>query len=245
MRQCFIFILLLLFLPGGAMARPVVADLALRSIDIDHNFKGIDILLFGAREDVGDVVVVVRGPDRSYTVHKKSRVAGIWVNRTSMEFEPTSSFYAVASSRPLSVINNSQLLDALGVGIDHMLVPALQAESDPAKVKEFRDALIRQKQRTKLYPEGTAEVSFWGDTLFRTVIEFPKNIIGGWYTAEVYLFSDGQLVGVQSTPLEVSKIGFEAFMYDFAHRYATLYGFVAVGLALLAGWIASVVFRKM
>jgi uncharacterized protein (TIGR02186 family) len=244
MMRFFLFILLML-IPLNAAARPVVADLAIRSIEIDHNFKGIDILLFGAREDVGDVVVVVRGPERGYTVHKKGRVGGIWVNRKAMEFEPTSSFYAVASSRPLSVINNSQLLDALGVGVEHVPVHPLYAETDAVKVKEFREALVRQKQRVNLYPKDTAEVSFWGDTLFRTVIEFPKNIIGGMYTAEVYLFSDGQLVGVQSTPLEVRKIGFEAFMYDFAHRYSTLYGVVAVGLALLAGWIASVVFRKM
>lgn len=245
MRRFFIVCMVVLFLPLAGHARPVVADLAIRSIDIDHNFKGIDILLFGAREDVGDVVVVVRGPERRYTVHKKDRVAGIWVNRSSMEFEPTSSFYAVAASRPLSVINNTQLLDALGVGVDHLKVQPMYEESNRAKVTEFREALVRQKQRINLYPKETAEVSFWGDTLFRTVIEFPKNIIGGWYTAEVYLFSDGQLVGVQSTPLQVSKIGFEAFMYDFAHRYSTLYGVVAVGLALLAGWVASVVFRKM
>lgn len=55
------FLILILFLPFLVSAKPIVADLALRSIEIDTNFTGIDILLFGARDDAGDIVIVVRG----------------------------------------------------------------------------------------------------------------------------------------------------------------------------------------
>jgi uncharacterized protein (TIGR02186 family) len=235
---------LLLLLPQAGHARAIVADLAIRNIDIDHNFKGIEILLFGAREDVGDVVVVVRGPERKYTVHRKQRVAGIWVNRRALSFAPASSFYAIASSRPLESIKNDQLLNMLGIGVDHIQFEPLEHASEE-KLNEFKTALIHYEQSQHLYPSEPEEVSFWGDTLFRTVITFPKNIIGGWYTAEVYLFSDGQLVGLQTTPLKVSKIGFEALVYDFAHEHPLLYGITAVFLALLAGWTASVTFKKV
>ncbi|NDF11549.1 MAG: hypothetical protein EB060_01870 [Proteobacteria bacterium] len=225
----------------AAEARSVVADLAIRSIDIDHNFAGIDILLFGARNDVGDIVVVVRGPEEDYVVRKKARVAGVWVNRYSQEFKNVNGFYAVATSRSLKEVNNDQLLEKLGVGVSHVPIHSTEATANEA---EFREALIRSKQKKNLYSTEPAAVTFWGDTLFRTVLTFPKNILKGQYTAEVYLFNDGQLTAVQTTPLGVNKIGFEAFVYDMAYRYPVLYGIVSVMLALLAGWVASVVFQR-
>jgi hypothetical protein len=43
-------------------ARPLVADTFPRKINIDHNFTGTDILVYGARNGIGNIVIVVRGP---------------------------------------------------------------------------------------------------------------------------------------------------------------------------------------
>jgi uncharacterized protein (TIGR02186 family) len=117
--------------------------------------------------------------------------------------------------------------------------------SKEVEVDEFTNAFLDYKQSVKLYDPVIKEVSFIGDTLFRTIIHFPDNIPRGDYTAEVYLFSGGQLSGMQSTPLVVSKKGFDALMYDFAHRHAVLYGILAVALALFSGWLAGRIFRKV
>ncbi len=44
--------------------------------------------------------------------------------------------------------------------------------------------------------------------------------------------------------LEVRKVGFEARVYDFAHRYSAIYGLLAIVLAVVAGWLGSVFFRR-
>lgn len=237
----------MLVVGAPAKAKPVDADLDVRSVDIDHNFAGMELLLYGARNDIGRIVIVLRGPDKRYLVRKKEKVAGIWVNRKNVEFAPVPAFYAAASTNPLEDIRNDQLLDALDIGVKNLTLPIaeeqkhLKAEST---VGEFRSALIDHLQRKSLYQLDFAEVNFMGETLFRTWLEFPKNILGGWYTAEIFLFADGNLTAVQTIPIRVSKIGFEAVMFDFAHQYPFVYGLMCVVIAVFTGWAGSRLFRR-
>ena len=45
-------------------------------------------------------------------------------------------------------------------------------------------------------------------------------------------------------PLFVSKIGVEAFVFDLARQHAVYYGLIAIAIALMAGWLAHLAFRK-
>jgi hypothetical protein len=51
-------------------------------------------------------------------------------------------------------------------------------------------------------------------------------------------------VSAQTTPLQVSKVGAEAAIYDFAYQNSALYGLFAILVALMAGWAAHMAFRK-
>jgi uncharacterized protein (TIGR02186 family) len=238
-------LLLLTLIPTLALAKPLVSDLDTREIHIDSGFTGKDLLLFGARNDAGDIVLVVRGPEQSFYVRKKERIAGIWVNRNQLEFTNVPGFYAIATSASLEKVHNDPLLKSLDIGLENVKLHALE---DPLETieQDYQAALKARKQFKKLYPESNtyAEINFIGDTLFRSIIHFPDNIPRGVYTAEVYLFSGGQLSGVQSTPIIVRKTGFDAFVYDLAYEYPLLYGLIAITIALSAGWIASFFFRR-
>lgn len=229
---------LIILAPLYSNARPVIADLSVRQIEIDSGFTGTDILLFGARTDPGDIVIVVRGPEKSYIVRKKERMAGVWVNTKQETFDDVNGFYALASNRPLDSIQNDYLLRSLQIGDGDASLP------ENTDDEEFKAAFLKRQQGDKLYMSEISQVSFMGDTLFRTVVHFPENIVRGVYTAEIYLFSDGQLSGVQTTPIIVSKKGFDAYVYDFAYKYPAVYGILAVLIALFAGWLAGVIFRR-
>ena len=237
----FLLMVLLCISSTQASARPIVADLSVRSIDIDHDFTGIDVLLFGAKQDPGDIVVVVRGPEKPHVVRKKERFLGVWANRESVSFNNVYQYYSVAATKPLDKINNQSLLDILAIGVEGLSPASITTTDD---IDDFKKALIKQKQESNLYSNKIEKISFWGETLFRTVLKFPKNIPGGTYTVETYLFSDGQLNSMQVTPIHVSKIGFEEFMYGFAHNRSLLYGVLAIALAAAAGYVASWVFRR-
>ncbi len=227
-----------------ALAAPLVADLSKHLVAITTGFSGTEVLLFGAIEDEGDVVVIVRGPPEKIVMHRKRRIAGIWVNTASITFKSVASFYAVASSRPLQDIASEQILARNEMGIEHLKLPLPRAKASPNIAEAWRQALIRNKQRLGHYASEPGQVTFLGNQLFRSLVEFPANVPTGTYKVEVYLLRDGRMISAQTTPLIVGKIGLQAEIFDFAHNHSALYGVFAILVALMAGWLAHVAFRR-
>ena len=230
--------------PGAA--QDLVADLSDHVIAINTGFTGTRVLLFGATEGEGDVAVVVRGPADRATVREKDRVAGIWLNHASMKFSGVPGFYAVASSKPLEQLAAPNVLERAGIGLKYLQLAVSDddREAGPEAIAAFRDALIRGQQRSGLYVTDTGQVSFLSGRLFRTRIDFPANVPTGQYQVEAYLFRGGQVVDAQTTPLIVGKVGMGAEIYEFAQNEPALYGLAAILVAVAAGWLASVVFRR-
>ena len=239
----FALLAMALMLIGPGRASPLIADLSKHLVAITTGFAGTDVLLFGAVEEPGDVVVVVRGPLSRHVLHRKSRVAGIWVNTASMTFEQVPSFFSVASSRSLEEIADENVRRRNNMEVQHFIdLPSAKASANVAQVWE--EALIRNKEREGLYRTEPARVTFSGPRLFRTDMFFPANVPTGSYQVNVYLLRDGQMVSAQTTPLVISKVGLEADIFHFAHEQAAWYGVIAIALALLAGWLAHVAFRR-
>ena len=228
----------------SAQAAPLVADLSQYRIDIDSAFNGTRIFLFGARNDNGDIVAVIRGPGKDYVVRKKEEMAGIWINRERMKFLGVPDFYAIAAAKPLTDIEQTSVARQLGIGENNLLSQPADPKSRAA-FGPFASAFLRHQHEHGLYLQTPGLVQFMAETLFKTVIEFPNNLPPGNYTAEIYLFSGGDLVGMQSTPIKVVKSGMDAFVYSYAHNYPLLYGITAVVLALVIGWFSGKLFQKI
>ena len=58
------------------------------------------------------------------------------------------------------------------------------------------------------------------------------------------MFADGALVTKAETNFEIVKVGFEQFVASAARHNGLVYGLVTALMALMTGWMASVVFRK-
>jgi uncharacterized protein (TIGR02186 family) len=224
-------------------AEPLVADLSRHLVAITAGFSGSDVLLFGAVEGDGDVVVVVRGPVRRETVWRKRQRFGIWINTGRAVIEGAPSFYRVAATRAPERFARPEALASQQIGLDHLTM-TIDVRDGSAPPGEYRAALLRAKQRQGLYGDSVDEIGFLGRRLFRTDMHFPGNVPVGTYLIEVFLFVDGQVVSAQTTPLIVSKIGLGADLYDFAHQHAASYGIIAVLLAAASGWLAAIAFRK-
>lgn len=229
--------------PDVSGASPLVADLSNHLIAITTDFTGTDVLLFGAVDGPGDVVVVVRGPVTDVTVRRKERIAGIWVNRSSVEFDSVPSFYAVASTKPLDDLLDAATRQRHSIGLNTLRLVA--SDSDREEAQQFLGALQRIKISQQLYRPDIINVNFLGDTLFRADIQFPSNVPIGSYVVEVLLVRDGKVASAQTTPLVISKIGIGADIFEFAHRNAFFYGVASILIALCAGWIAHLVFRRI
>ncbi len=231
--------------------RPLVAEISSHDITIHSAFEGTELILFGVRNDSGDIVVVVRGPTKQAIVRKKERVFGVWVNRKQERFMNVPAFYALASSRQYEDIPKSIYFDALQIGYEEAIHPFRLSRSDIMSEDEragreiFARALLRDMRTQSLYGTEVENITFIGGGLFKTTIPFPDNTPTGTYTAEVYLFSDGKVQGMHTTPIYVYKSGFDAFIYKLAHDSPKLYGLLAIAFAIFGGVAAVRLFNKV
>ena len=228
---------------GGptAAARTLVADLSSREIAITTGFTGTRLLLFGAKDPGGDVVVVIRGPTRDHTVRRRVRIAGMWVNGDSMVFRGPPVFYHVAATRPLETVASPAALADRRIGFDRLALAAPEDAGDTATA--YRKALIRNKIRQRLYGYDPAGVQVISGRLFRAAVVFPANVPTGPYRVEVFLFDQGHEIVRRESTLVVRKVGIEAGLFNLAHRNSALYGAAAVLIALGFGWLAGAIFR--
>jgi uncharacterized protein (TIGR02186 family) len=257
MRRIAFMLLAIMLVCGGppAAAERLVVSLSHHRIAITSNFVGDELVLFGtvepdpgktARRPAYDLVVTVVGPRQTLRTRRKQRVLGIWVNVDSREFVRVPSYLAILSNRPVAQIAPQDTLRRLQVGLDNFLLPQHIGPdiADTVRDEPFRQAFVRLQSQHALYSEIATAVTFLTPTVFRASIPLPADVPTGSYAFDVKLFADGKLAARTNSALEVTKAGFEQYVADAARDNGLLYGFATMLMALLTGWIASVVFRR-
>lgn len=239
-------LLALLALIPPALADDLDVDLSKPDVRLDVSFEGQDLLLFGAKDLKGDIIVVVRGPSHDSSVRLKERVAGIWVSTDEVIFADAPSFYALAASRPVADLLPESVLVAERIGTNRLgLKPKFTSSAvTPDAVPNFTAGLIRNMVRKNLYTGSTGPITLIGKQLFRTDLWFPANVSVGDYVVDTYMVTQGKIETKKTTHIEVHKVGLEAGIYNFAHEHALIYGLLAILIAVVAGWSANAVFRK-
>jgi uncharacterized protein (TIGR02186 family) len=244
---------------GGQPKETVEADVSTRSVTITSGFAGTEILIFGTVENsrqpsaeagTYDVVVVVEGTPVPQIVRRKSNLFGFWINTHAMRFASFPSYYAIAATRPIDEISDRAALDKLEIGFEHVhLVPSgsgtRYGPDDPKEVAAYKAAVIRLKQRERLYLKTDYGVTFIGRSLFRSTISLPPNVPVGPLTTRVYLFREGQLLSQYKSQVRLERAGIERFLFESAFGHPLLYGLATVLVAMSAGLAAAYSLRRL
>ncbi|HXR94918.1 MAG TPA: TIGR02186 family protein [Rhizomicrobium sp.] len=253
MRTVLLSTLLLVAVTAPVRGQELVSGVSQDLIQITSNYTGSDIVVFGAVEGQTqnqapgaarkpkDVVVVVRGPDADITVRRRDRVAGIWINHDAADLSGMPSYYFLASTRPLSAIAPADVLARYGIGIQSLKPDAVHSHHD---YEPFRQAALRHLEQSKLYSQVPGGVEFLSATLFRAHVPVPAGVTRGQYNVEVFLFRDKAVISAQSTPLFIDQTGLERRLYNFAHNQSFDYGLATVLMAIVMGWMSSLLFRR-
>lgn len=242
MIKTFFFTLLFFIFSLNVNASPIISGISTNEISIDTSFQGAKILLFGAKGDAGDIIVSVRGPKKDFIVTRKQKLLGLWYNGTRVNFNNTYSFYSLFSTFNNNDFNS--LLTELELGKSNINFTTEKPVKEAVK-EEFKVELITDLEKKSLFSDGASKIDFLDETLFKIILNFPKNIVRGVYTAEIYLVNNGSLVSFQAIPIYVNQVGLGAKILDFAHEQSFLYGLIAVALALIIGWITNFIFTKI
>ena len=89
--------------------------------------------------------------------------------------------------------------------------------------------------KTKPLPGGMQEV--------QGQVAIPGNIAPGNYSIVLSVFKNGTLLEKRTTTLSVQMAGLTAILVRLAHHRATLYGLLAVVIALATGFLMGLVFK--
>ncbi len=232
----------------GAASPQLVPDVSQRQVDIEYSFKGAELLLFGAivypggrsPKDPADIVVVLKGPERKIKIREKQKIAGIWVNADSMQFQSAPSFYAIASSRPIKEITDERTSAIYELSIDNIQLSPTDFV-DAAEIARFEAGLVDLQKREGLFIQRPGTVEITDSVLYRARLPLSSRAIVGDYTAETFLIQDGRVVAAAIRDIQVRKSGFERFIANAAENWALPYGLaatmIAVVMGLAAGWI--------
>lgn len=238
------------------LAEKVEADVSARSIPVKLGFTGTEIIVFGSVDnsrqpsaDAGyyDVIVSLEGQPTPIVVRKKSNVAGLWKNTSSFAFDRVPSYYAIAATRPIEEIADAKVLEENAIGFEHVKIRPKQGRVrtvPEAELQDYRDAVVRLKQKEGLYIKADYDVTFTGRSLFRATIDLPANIAVGPVEARVFLFREGKLLSQYASRVTIERKGVELWLHGFAHSYPLLYGIFTVAVAVSAGLLASAFFRR-
>jgi uncharacterized protein (TIGR02186 family) len=238
-----------------AAGERLVTSVSKHRIMVTSNFVGEDLVLFGsverdaatiARRGGYDIIVTIIGPRRSFVTRRKERRLGIWINVDSRQFIGAPTFLAVLSNRPIDRIAPPDTRRRLQLGLDYLALPQ-QTVGEAAEVEPedpFRQAFIRINAQHMLYQQSENAVTFLTPNLFRVAIPLPASVAIGTYNVDVKLIADGAMIARGNSAFEVIKAGFEQVIADAAHQIPFLYGLFTALIALLTGWLASVIFRR-
>lgn len=227
----------------------VVAGLSQDRVEITANYDGSDILIYGAvKRDAPiptdselDVIITVEGPGQEQEVRRKSRLFGLWINSQTVTVDVAPSFYAVATTRPFEDIisHTEDLRQRISIP---QAIKSIGAPSDVSNAQDFVTALIRLRSADGLYAEKDGSVELTQDTLFRTNVDLPANLVEGNYKTRIFLLRNKALVNLYEKTIYVRKVGLERWLYNLAHQQPAAYGLLALVVAALAGWAASAAF---
>jgi uncharacterized protein (TIGR02186 family) len=242
---------LLILIPTLSLAKEeVVLGLSKDKVAITTAFDGSEILIFGAvkretqiPESPLQVVITVAGPSEPVVVRRKAKWLGmIWVNKDSVEVDAAPSFYAIATTAPMSdVLSDIEDL-RWKISIDRA-IRSVGAPSNVSDSAKFSEAVIRIRENAGLYQLLEGQVALDQQTLFRTAISMPANLTEGDYTTRIFLTRNGKVVAQYQTSIDVRKVGLERWLFALSRQQPFLYGLMSLAIAIAAGWGASAAFR--
>ena len=255
MTRALLTLCVLVLLGGAARAERLIVSVSNHRVTVTPNYSGEELVLFGSVEKDAttpadrtayDLVVTVMGPRADMVTRRKERTFGIWINTDYRQFLQVPSYLALFANRSFDAITSPEIARRQQIGLNNVLLTQRVGPdyADVVPDDAFRSAFVRLRAQHGLYRQDPAAITFLTPTLFRTGIPLPAEVPIGAYNVEIKLFADGALVTRTETAFEIVKVGFEQFVATSARQHGLIYGLVTAAMALMTGWMASIVFRK-
>ena len=221
-----IFILLFLY-PSLAISSNFTLDKF--KIEINSNFLGEEIMLFGQKNINDKVIIIFEGEKKNARLYRKIKENFFWINKTK-ELSEIPSFFAIFSSPKISL---SEIFLIPGITKKHYLISNYRQE-----LYEIRTAL----QNKGLYHEE--ELENVDGSLFLKKFKIPDNIPAGNIAITFYEIEEGELISVSKKNLIIEKRGITNKLELLLTQQSFFYVFILIIFSIIFSLLSNLIFRK-
>jgi uncharacterized protein (TIGR02186 family) len=209
-------------------------------------YSGATIQVEGAIPAGYEAAVLCSGEEGSIELKRKGKVFGLlWMNVGEVVFDDVPSVYLLSTSRPLSDLAPSPVLEGLGVGYSALQsrVGRSPESAEPGgdfgeflKLKESENLYSYDEGGLRLEPEPTGAMHVSSECVL------PSKVPWGEYEVHLIGFKAGKGEVLQTERLHVAPVGVTAGIFDLARNHGLLYGILAVLIALGVGLLTGLAF---
>jgi uncharacterized protein (TIGR02186 family) len=234
-------------------AQPKVLTAASKNVvEIGLSYRGDQIHFFGINPVPGSDVVIKLTAQKQEAVKlsMKGRVGPFWMTVKQYEVTGAPFIYKIHASKPLNQIVSPETAKELELGYDavrhQMKMHLIRGEAAPDDADVVWKGLLKIKERANLYNivEDPKRLQITEGKLFKHYFRFPAAATEGRYLVESYCFQNGQLVAYGKDTIQIKKVGLENWLTQTSQNSAVFYGILAVVIAMGAGLLVGVIFRK-
>jgi uncharacterized protein (TIGR02186 family) len=245
-----IFILSLLLatglmqVPGHAAQETDALVVSPKIIEVNSFFSGHGVTISGDIKAADDVIIEITGKDGTNNFELKGRVGPFWMTTGKLKLENIPGLYIVLLPQGKDWL---QKADAMGLGMDQ--IKKRIVSSGTVKVPDNVFSMFKKlKKHEELYDEIIGAVTYSkaenGVKHFVAKCRVPSSIALGSYLVKASVISGGAPTQELNSQLIVQEVGFVKFVNTLASDRRITYGVSAVIIALAAGLLMGVVFRK-
>ena len=261
MKKSFILILVLALTGlalGAAQAispeaqEKVITAASKNLIEIGLSYRGDQIHFFGVNPVPGSDLIIRLTAAKSEEVKLsvKGRVGPFWMTVKQYDVTDAPFVYKLHSTKPLDQLISPAVAQELELGYEavrqKMKMHLSRGEAAPDDADKVFKGLIKIKEKANLYNivADPKRLEITEGKLFKHYFRFPAAATEGKYLVESFAFSNGQLVGYGKDIIEIKKVGLEHWLTNVSQNYPIFFGILAVVIALAAGLLVGMIFRK-
>ena len=222
-------------------------DLSDKEIQIQTDFNGKEVIIFGLTDPELDTILTIKGPNKDTKVSRKERLFGFWFNTKKIIYRNLPSIFFIASSSPIKKILNDDTIVKKSLYFEKMFVNLLTQRNfnftDQNKFKMWNENMIKIKKELNLYKEYKLKII--DDKLFQTRVFFPTNTVPGFYDVNIYQIINKVIISEKNKKIIIKKAGIGNKIFQFAHNQPSAYGILCIVFAVLAGLMGATIFRRL
>jgi len=198
-------------------------------IEINSNFLGKEVVLFGNKDKDIDIIFIFEGESKEAELVTKVKEGFLWINDTK-ELNNQPSFFAIFSS-PKMALNEIFLFSSLKER--HLLI------SNPS-VELHK---IRKAMKVKnLYIEE--ELKSLNGNLFLKKFLIPDNISPGNIKVYMYEIKNNKIISMTSKNLQIKKGGLSFKLERMLKTESLVYVIILIVISLLLSLVTNLIFRR-